>query len=112
MTAKSANSYINQYLEKNSRMSATELCNHLIADHGFSRDTYSTGRPKLYTDVVKYLEKLHRTGHLEAIERNQEDCKYEVLSVDISEEWNKEYVVTEKEHNTGDKRDELQMSLF
>ncbi|WP_176551174.1 DUF3895 domain-containing protein [Bacillus sp. AFS040349] len=111
METKSAHNYINEYLEINPGVSATELCQHLITNHGFSKDAYSTGRPKLYVDVVKYLEKLHRNGYLEAIIRDQEDCKYEVLSAVIPEE-KKEYVETEKEHDEFDKQKDLQMTLF
>lgn len=113
MPTKSSQSYINQYLENNTGVSATELCQHLIEHQGFSRETYSTGRPKLYVDVVKYLEKLQRSGHLQAIEKNQDDCRYEVLSNGISEELINENTVTEKDNSKKeDEQENLQMSLF
>lgn len=109
MTTKSAQIYINQYLENNSGVSASQLCQQLIEQHGLSRDTYSTGRPKLYVDVVKYLERLQKNGQLEAVERSQVDCQYKVISTIIPEDLNNDKVESVVENN---KNDDLQMSLF
>lgn len=112
MTGKSAQSYINQYLKENTKISATDLCQHLITNHGFSSDAYSTGRPKLYVDVVKYLENLQKNGHLDALEKNQENCKYKVLTVEIPDDSHKGSDKIEEDDNKNDDYEDLQMTLF
>ena len=74
---------VRNYIEKHSEISALDLCNDLIENHGFSDKTFSTGRYRLYVDVVAYLEKLLKSHSLKAVERNRVDCKYEVLTVEL-----------------------------
>lgn len=112
MTGKSAQSYINQYLKENTEISATNLCQHLITNHGFSSDAYSTGRPKLYIDVVKYLENLQKNGHLDAVEKNQENCIYKVLTVEVPDNFHNESDKIEEDNNKNDDDEDLQMTLF
>ncbi|XQY92690.1 DUF3895 domain-containing protein [Metabacillus sp. HB246100] len=107
-------SIIYHHLKNNKQVSATTLCNFLIEEHGFTSKTFSTGRPKLYVDVVSYLEELHRRGTINAISRDQVDCIYEVIETDKlnikqEEAENKEKLQVKKEEVH---EEELQLSLF
>jgi hypothetical protein len=62
MENKSLQAYIDQYLETHKDVSAMELCTYLIGSNGDSKKLYSTGRPKIYIDVVFYLEILLKRG--------------------------------------------------
>ena len=83
MKNKSLQVYIDQYLETHKDVSAMELCTYLIENNGASKKQYSTGRPKVYIDVVFYLEILLKRGNLSEVKRDREDCIYQVESVHI-----------------------------
>jgi hypothetical protein len=83
MENKNLQVYIDQYIEAHKDVSAMELCTYLIEQNGASTKQYSTGRPKIYIDVVAYLELLLKRGNLSEVKRNREDCIYQVESVQI-----------------------------
>ena len=83
MENKNLQVYIEQYLENHQDVSAMELCTYLIEQNGASPKQYSTGRPKIYIDVVVYLEHLLKRGNLSEVKRDREDCIYQVESVQI-----------------------------
>lgn len=76
--------YIDQYIEAHKDVSAMELCTYLIEQNGASTKQYSTGRSKIYIDVVAYLELLLKRGNLSEVKRDREDCIYQVESVQIA----------------------------
>lgn len=101
---------IASYIENHDQISAMELCNELIGNYGFSDKQYSTGRPKLYVDVVIYLEKLIKSDVLKSLEKDQNDCKYQVVSKFIQDPQPQieENVEDSNDHEDGD----IQLSLF
>ena len=101
---------IASYIEKHDQISAMTLCNELIENYGFSDKQFSTGRPKLYVEVVIYLEKLLKSDVLKSLEKDQHDCRYEVVSKVIQDPESKseENVEENTDHEDGD----MQLSLF
>ncbi|QGQ45312.1 DUF3895 domain-containing protein [Metabacillus sediminilitoris] len=95
--------FIDQFLENNNKVSAIALCDHLIQNHGLSNKNYSTGRPKIYIDVVLYLEKLLSRGVLSEVQRDRDHCIYEVSSKIPP-------VISDEEEEN--KANEEQLSLF
>jgi hypothetical protein len=106
MKNKNLQVHIDHYLEKHKDVSATELCTYLIENNGFSKKQYSTGRPKIYIDVVYYLESLLKRGLLSEVKRDRENCIYQVESVHISL-YKPIVEIEEFEHDT-----DLQLSFF
>ncbi|WP_226668144.1 DUF3895 domain-containing protein [Metabacillus litoralis] len=101
---------IASYIEKQNQISALKLSNFLIENNGFSDKQFSTGRPKLYVEVVIYLEKLVKDSVLKPLERDQNDCKYDVVSKLIQEPVSSK---EEEAKNNNDQEDEdMQLSLF
>jgi hypothetical protein len=101
--------FIDNYIQQHKDISASIICEFLIKNHGVSEKKFSTGRPKVYVEVVTYLERLFTKGILEVIERNQDDCKYEVITgaIELSPK-----VKETKVDITEIKDTEEQMSLF
>lgn len=94
---------IDEYVESNSNISAISLCNHLINNHKYSSDLYSTGRPKLYFKVICYLEKLSKSGILAAAKKDRENCEYTKVM---------EIYESESELEMKSVREEEQLTLF
>lgn len=106
---------VQSYIKRHSEISALDLCNDLIENHGFSDKTFSTGRYRLYVDVVAYLEKLLKNHSLKALDRNRVDCKYEVLTAELQDPLPPPKVNEDKKDNEAieDFEDgEVQLSLF
>ncbi len=69
---------INDYLNQEKKVSALALTHYLIESQGYSNKLFSTGRPKLYVNVVIYLEKLEKQGIIKSIKKDVSDCRYEL----------------------------------
>ncbi|MBU7595939.1 DUF3895 domain-containing protein [Metabacillus halosaccharovorans] len=100
---------ISDYLKQENKVSALALSNFLIESKGYSKVYFSTGRPKIYVNVVNYLEKLERQGLIKSLNKDVSDCTYELLSeqfevVDAKKEISKNY--------NSDLKIESQLSLF
>jgi len=100
---------ISNYLKQDNKVSALELSNFLIESRGYSKKYFSTGRPKIYVNVVSYLEKLEKQGLIRSINKDVADCNYELLTDQFEE------VDSEKKiynNNNSNLKIESQLSLF
>lgn len=62
--------------------SAKEICKNLVAYHGASSQTFSSGTLRIYPDVCIFLESLKGKGFLEFVEKTGlEDRIYKVLEL-------------------------------
>ncbi len=58
-----------EYIRVNDIFSATKLTEHLVSKCGASRDTFSTGRYKVYIDVCQVLATLESEDIIELVEK-------------------------------------------
>lgn len=101
---------ISEYLKQEIKVSSLALSNYLIESQGYSNNLFSTGRPKVYVNVVSYLEKLEMQGVIKSINKNVTDCSYELLydKLDEVDSENKSY----NDNNNLDSKIDNQLSLF
>jgi hypothetical protein len=90
-------------------VSANELSHYLIENHSVSNKSYSTGRPKIYFDIVIYLEFLQRKGILTEQKKDRNDCIYEVISTNIQDNVEP---IDGKAKDYDEIQEDLQMTLF
>ncbi|KKI92788.1 hypothetical protein WQ54_07895 [Bacillus sp. SA1-12] len=102
--------YIDEYLKGQNEISSTVLSKFLIENHGCSNKAYSTGRPKIYFQVITYLESLVSSGVLGIIKQDRNDCVYKVTNNKI--ENLSEIVTVEQELGSDNDQVEQQLSLF
>ncbi|WP_216776863.1 DUF3895 domain-containing protein [Metabacillus halosaccharovorans] len=69
---------MSEYLKHEKEISALALSNYLIELQGYSNNLFSTGRPKIYVNVVSYPEKLEKQGIIKSIKKDVSDCRYEL----------------------------------
>ncbi|WP_368659676.1 DUF3895 domain-containing protein (plasmid) [Metabacillus halosaccharovorans] len=101
---------ISDYLKHEKKISALALSNYLIETQGYSNNLFSTGRPKIYVNVLSYLDKLERQGLIKSINKDVFDCNYVLLLSDQLDEVDTIDKVTHE--NEVDLKIDTQLSLF
>ncbi|MGN7299757.1 DUF3895 domain-containing protein [Ferdinandcohnia sp. SAFN-114] len=91
---------ITSYIKKQDTVSAKALCQFLINNHNASNVRFTTGRYKIYPDVILFLDHLVSENVLKVASKTFEDSHYTVI--------NKQNTNNEN----SDDRDIQQMSLF
>lgn len=56
--------------------SARVICELLIRHEGMNEERYATGKPKIYLDVCRYIDRLVEQGEYQLIQSNQQDRQY------------------------------------
>ena len=85
-----------------------DICHHLIESHGATKETYMSGKLKLYPLVCMYLDQLAKEGYVAVID--EQETYYKIVS--FSGEPKEEPRLQEKKKETAEEAEPAQLSLF